>query len=151
MTFVSTGDKNDTLTLFGRTINDLMDGEVFNVTYPEARGTLKVGKNENSIFSKSAQGVKTSLIIRILKSSPDDLFLNGKVNEQEDPNSLFIEGTTDKLFSDGQGNIRHEVFELEAGVFIKSPGTLSDADGANTDQAVAIYEMEFSKATRKIT
>ena len=152
MTFVSTGDKNDSIILFDRVLNDVADGEVFNITYPEDRGTLKVGKNGNSIFSRSAQGVKTSLILRLLKASPDDEFLNAKVTDQQNnPNFLSINGSTDKLFSDGKGNAKHEIFELEDGVFIKSPETLSDADGTNTDQAVAIYTMEFSSTERKLT
>lgn len=139
----------DTITLFGRVLNDFLDGDVAQLTYPNNIIEMKSGKNGNTVYSENATGRNADLTLRLARGGSDDRFLQGKMTQQlQDPTSFVLAtGQIVKNMGDGQGNRVLDVYTLIGGVFRKRVETTENTEGA-TEQGVAVYTMSFADAPR---
>lgn len=139
----------DTLQIFGRTITALGTGDYFTFTFDEELFKVEVGKNGNAVYAFNAPGLKTKGVLKILRGSPDDVFLNNTLAQMiADPSSfIFGNANATKRIGNGFGGIRLDTYILGAGVFSKFPSVKGNVQG-DTEQALAVYEFMFTQATR---
>lgn len=148
-TFTVTSD--DTLTLWGRVFNDFADDDVSSVSFPNNAVSVKTGKNQNTIFAKDEKGNNANVVVRLMKGSSDDQFLQGKISAMEADfvATELATGEFVKRLGDGQGNVARDVYTLLGGVIVKRVDGKENASG-DTNQGVAVYNMVFAKAVRSI-
>ena len=142
---------NDTLTLFDRVFIDLADGDVSTITFPEELFTATTGKNGNSIYSKNEAGGNADVVLRLVRGSADDRFLQQKLSQakQDFASQQLATGEFVKRLGDGEGNIKRDVYTLRGGIFNYNQDTKDNAAG-DTEQAVIVYRMKFTRVTRSI-
>lgn len=148
-TFTLTSD--DTLTLFNRVFNDLADDDTSVIAFPNDVVTVKTGKNKNTIFAKDEKGNNATLVLRVMRASPDDVFLQSIINvgEQDFVAQQLASGQFVKRLGDGEGNVRSDVYTLLGGIITRPVDGKENVAG-DTGQAVAVYNMTFALATRSI-
>jgi hypothetical protein len=141
----------DTIVLNGRIMNDLADGPVAHLTFDSEIANVKTGKNGNSIYALNATGKQAKLMLRLLRGSGDDKFLNGILASQRSNFAAFVlmQGQFVKKIGDGLGNITNDTYITSGGVMGKEVEVESNVDG-ETGQSVAVYEIKFSNAPRVI-
>lgn len=139
----------DTVQIAGRVLKDFGDGDVFVGTYPNDLAAVKTGKDGNSIFAANATGQLVEAVLRVLRGSSDDTFLNDLLIAQEKDIASFplIEGYMTKRVGDGQGNVKNDTYFLTGGLFTKKVPFSSNVEG-NTEQAIAVYTFKFAKSDR---
>lgn len=142
---------DDTLTIYGRTITDFADAGVSTFTFNNDLVGVKTGKNGNTIFTKNETGHNATAVLRILRGSSDDRFLQGKVDEIERdfPTVVLGSGEFVKRIGDGQGNVISDVYQLDGGVPTRKVDTQENVEG-DTEQGVSVYNFIFAYATRGI-
>lgn len=147
--YVITG--SDTLTLFDRVFADFADDDVSTFTFPNDLVTMKTGKNRNTIYSQNEPGANADGVLRFIRGSSDDQFLQGKILEmqQDFVGSVLAAGQFVKRLGDGEGNVIRDVATLAGGVFTREVDVKANVSG-DTSQGVAIYNMKFAQATRSI-
>ena len=143
---------NDTLVLKNRLITDFADGDNSALTFPTDLITVKTGKNGNSIFSKNEAGFNGELVLRIIRSSPDDKFLNTEISQIDNdfPSYTLIDGSFVKKIGDGKGGVTSDRYNLQAGVIKKLVESKDNAEG-DTEQAISIYTLSFAYINRALT
>lgn len=148
-TFTITGD--DTLTLFNRVFVDIADGDTSAIAFPNDLVAMKTGKNGNAIYAKNAQGNNADLTLRLIKGSSDDEFLQSQLDAQERdfPSFALANGSFVKRLGDGLGNVKLEKFQMQGGVIRKTPDSKENVEG-DTEQAVTVYQLMFTRAGRSI-
>lgn len=145
--FSVTGD--DTIQIAGRVLTNFGDGDVGKVSFPNEKVGVKTGKGGNSVFAANAMGQLAEVILRVLRGSPDDTFLNSLLVLQDSdlPSFPLMDGYVVKRIGDGQGNVANDTTFLKGGVFTKNVETDSNVEG-QTDQALAIYNFKFANSER---
>ncbi len=148
---INTITSDDTLTLFGRVITDLAEGDTSQISFPNDMVDVKTGKNKNTIFSKNETGNNAILTMRVMRGSSDDQFLQGKLIAQSNdfPATVLAYGSFVKRLGDGQGVVVSDSYTLSAGVFTRPVDGKENVEG-NIDQAVAVYNLKFASAERGI-
>jgi hypothetical protein len=143
---------NDTAMLNGRVIADHADADFVALTFPNDIAQVKTGKNGNSIYALNETGRQCELVLRVVRGSADDKFLNNLLVQQQAnfAGTVLMFGEFIKLVGDGAGNIARDTYILGGGIFTKRTEAKSNAEG-DTEQSVAIYRMKFSNAPRVIT
>ena len=141
----------DTIQIGDRVFVDFGDGDVANFTYPNELVTPKTGKNGNSIYAFNETGKQVDAVIRVLRGSPDDKYLNSlKVAMENDfPSFTLQDATFTKRVGDGAGNVSNDVLTVNGGVFTKGIDTKDNAED-DTEQAIAVYNFKFTNSKRKI-
>lgn len=141
----------DTIEIGGRVFVDFGDGDVVNFTYPNELVTPKTGKNGNSIYAFNETGKQVDCVLRILRGSPDDKFLNSlKLGMEGDfPSFVLLSGEFTKRVGDGLGNISNDKLTVNGGVFSKNFDTKDNAEG-DTEQAIVTYNIKFTNSIRKL-
>lgn len=142
---------NDVIIVDGRNLTDLADGDNGALTHPNELSTTKIGKNGNALIAYNATGEVGELILRVVRGSSDDRFLNQRTKAfQRDPASfILMRGTFIKRSGNGIGFTTNDTYVLQGGVPFKKVDTTSNAEG-NTDQAVAIHSLRFASVMRGI-
>ncbi len=145
-----TGD--DTIIINGHVFNNLADGDVVDLTFPNDIAAVKTGKNGNSIYSLNEMGKQSECKIRVLRASADDKFLNGLLAQQQAnfAGTVLMIGEFIKKVGDGLGNITADKYVMSGGVFSKIPEAKSNVEGT-PEQSVAVYTLKFSNSPRAIT
>lgn len=142
----------DTLTLWDRVFVDFADGDTSTITFPNEMIAVKTGKDGNTIFSQNATGKNADVVLRIIRGSADDKFLNGKLIEFEGEDIASVElasGTFVKRLGDGAGAVTSDTYALNGGAFIRKVDAKENVEG-DTEVAVSIYNMRFATATRSL-
>lgn len=141
----------DTIKINGRIFNDLADGEVANLEYPQELLTVKTGKNGNSIYAFNAMGRMCNFTIRVLRGTSDDKYLNKLLATFRNNPATFVllTGEFVKHVGDGDGNIISDIYILSGGAFRKEVEAKENVEG-DTEQAVAVYSLVFSNAPRTL-
>lgn len=143
----------DTFTLNGRNIVGLANGSVINLTHPSQLMTMTIGKNSAAMFAKNEEGVSAQLELRIIRGCDDDKFLNNLMKSQESNAIAFklMEATLVKQLGAGVagGQIQRDVYSLQGGTFVQKVDVMYDTSG-DTDQAVAVYSLQFAVAERTL-
>lgn len=142
---------NDTLVIDGRVLQDVADGNVGYLTFPNSVAAIKTGKNGNSLYALNTTGYQANLKLRILRGSPDDKFFLGRYNQQQNNFAAMVlmQGSFVKQLGDGAGNIFYDTYTCIGGIFVKPQEVLSNPEG-NTEQNVTIYEIMFSNTARAL-
>jgi hypothetical protein len=141
----------DTIKINGRILNDLADGDCAALTYPNDISVVKTGKNGNSIYAFKYDGNQCDVLLRVLRGSSDDKFLNNLLAILKNDPAAFtlIQGEFGKNIGDGAGGITADVYIMSGGTFKKQTEVKENAEG-DVEQAVAIYSLVFSNAPRTI-
>lgn len=142
---------NDTLTLNGHVFNDLGTGDVTTITFPNQRMTRKSGKNGNTIYAQNANGLNADLVIRAMRGSSDDAYLQQLINTQPDdfPSTVLLNGTFVKRLGDGLGNVQSDTYVLQGGIISKLVDGKENVEG-DTTQGEAVYNVIFAAGNRKL-
>lgn len=142
---------NDTVNLDGQVLADFADGDVANLTYPNDLVKVKVGKNGNAIFAFDNTGQQCTLVIRVIRGSFDDKYMNSIVADFKADSAGFtlLQAQLVKRIGDGQGNITNDTYLLANGAPSKQVPGSENVEG-NTDQSVAVYEFIFANSKRAI-
>lgn len=140
-----------TLTLGGRVFQDFADDDISAVSYETDTTTLKTGKNGNTIYSRNEQGRNGQLVIRLIKGSSDDQFMQGKMaaDDQDFASSELLFGEFALRIGDGAQNIVTDVISLTAGKIMRRVDSKENVSG-DTAQGVSIYTLKFADAKRSI-
>lgn len=140
---------SDTLSLNNHIFNDLAFGDVSSITFTEKRVNAKTGKNKNTIYAQNAPGQNAKAVLRIVRGSNDDKFLQTIIAQQDldFAGSALMTGIFSKRLGDGQGNVTFEVYNLNGGIVEMNPSSKSNSDG-DVEQGVVVYDLFFSYAVR---
>lgn len=142
----------DTSILDNRVLNDFGDGDVINIDFPNNLVEGKVGKNGNVLYAYNATGNQATVVIRVLRGSSDDKFLNSKLilYKQDPPSFVLMEGEFIKKVGDGKGNVTSDIYRINGGIVQKMVMGKENVEG-DTEQALAIYTLLFSNADRALS
>lgn len=140
-----------TLTLYDRVFNDFADDDISAITFPNDLVTVKTGKNGNTIYSKNEPGRNSSAVIRLIRGSADDQFLQTKLaqSKQDFVSTELAFGEFAMRLGDGQGNIVRDVYTLKGGVITRPVDGKENVSG-DTVQGVSIYNVMFADTDRSI-
>ena len=141
----------DTIIIDNRILSDLADGNCVELTFNEDIATLKTGKNGNSIYGLNESGRACEVVIRVVRGSADDKFLNSRLTQMQANFAGFIllAGQFIKKIGKGDGQILSDKYVMGAGIFTKQVGAMSNVDG-EVEQSVSIYNVKFANAPRAI-
>lgn len=142
----------DTISINGRIFNNLGSADVARLTYPNNIAEVKTGKNGNSIYALNTTGFQSELLLKVIRGSADDQFLNNLYAEQKSSFSTFVlmYGEFVKVVGDGAGNTSNDTYVVGGGLFMKGPEALSNVEG-NTDQGETEWHFKFANTDRAIT
>lgn len=142
---------SDTIQIGDRVFADLPNGDVLDLTYPNELVTVTIGKNGNAIHALNETGKQADVVLRVLRASPDDKFLNSLKLTMESDLAAFtlLEGKFTKRMGDGAGNISSDIYTVSGGSFKQGIDVKSNVEG-DTEQAVSVYRFTFTNAPRAI-
>ena len=122
---------SDVVQINNRVFADLADGDFANLTFPNEIGNVKTGKNGNSIYSFNATGLQCDFVLRLIRGSADDKFMNNLLSQQNSNFAGFILmlGEFIKKMGDGLGNISNDTYIMSGGIFTKSVEARGNAEG----------------------
>ena len=142
---------NDTLSINARPLTDFADADCAALTFPNEIATMKTGKNGNTIYSQNQTGKNCELVLRLLRGSPDDKFLNSlRISQSSDFAGMIpLIGEFIKRVGDGSGNMTSDIYLMTGGVFSKNPEAKTNAEG-DTEQSIVIYTIKFANSDRAI-
>ncbi len=140
---------NDTIKINDRVLSDFADGEIASITFPNNLMEVKTGKNGNSLFGFNNSGRQCESMLRIMRGSADDKFLQNLLTLMINSPTTFtlLTGNFIKAIGDGAGTVGSDTYVMSGGVFVKPVEVTSNADGS-TDQALAVYHLKFTNAPR---
>jgi hypothetical protein len=141
----------DTVYLGGRVFLDFADADNASLTFPNDIAAVKTGKNGNSLYALNASGKQADLVLRLIRGSGDDLFLNFLLALQnaDFPSTVLLDGQFVKRLGDGFGNISSDTYQCTGGIFSKQVEVKSNSEG-DTEQSLSIYNLKFSNAERSV-
>jgi hypothetical protein len=142
---------SDTIKINNRILADLGDGDVAALTFPNDIAVVKTGKNGNSIYGLNESGRQCEIVLRVVRGSGDDKFLNNLLAQQNNDFAGFVLmiGELTKRVGDGTGNVQNDIYILSGGVFSKQTEAKSNVEG-DTEQSLSVYHMKFANAPRVI-
>ena len=142
----------DTVKINGRLFNDLADSPS-SLTFPNELVSVKIGKNGNSIYAFNESGRQCDMLLKLIRGSDDDRYLNTQLVLMKADFTSFAmltgevsRRTTEKTSDDAVGITREDIYILSGGVFFKEVEI-----GATDDVAVANWRIRFTSAPRAIT
>jgi hypothetical protein len=141
----------DTIKIDDRILNDLADGDIVDIEFPNNIAAVKTGKDGNSIYAFNETGKNCNVTLRVMRGSSDDKYMQSRFDEMIADFSKFITLNAQfiKRVGDGSGNVGNDIYRMSGGVFIKEPAVKTNVEGA-TEQSVTIYNLSFSNAPRQI-
>src|SRR3990167_3290458 len=102
----------DTIKVNGRNLTDLPDGDVAVLTFPNDLAAVKTGKNGNSIYALNESGKQAELVLRLIRGSSDDKFMNNlRANMKNNfPSFVLMDAEFVKQLGDGSGKVTKDVY-----------------------------------------
>ncbi len=142
---------SDTIVINNHVIVDIPDADIGVLTFPNEVWAAKKGKNGNTIFAYNVEGELVDFVLRVLRGSDDDKFLNSlQVADRQNPAlSLLVAGSLTQQEGDGNGNATNINYALLAGKISKGIEGKTNVSG-DTEQAVATYHFKFAEVQRQI-
>lgn len=140
-----------TLTLYDRVFVDFADDDISAISFPNDIVTVKTGKNGNTIYSKNETGRNATAVIRLIRGSSDDQFMQTKLSEmkQDFVSTSLAFGAFAMRLGDGSGNVATDVYTLKGGVITRPVDGKENVSG-DTSQGVSVYNIMFADADRSI-
>lgn len=141
----------DTVIINGTILTAFADGDTGAFTFPDKLATLKVGKNGNTVFAFNAMGLRSEATLRIMRGSADDKFLNALQKAYINDPAAFVplEAEFIKRVGDGKGNVTNDSYGFSGGMLVNLPEVKENV-GGETDQAIAIWKLEFANTDRSM-
>ena len=135
-----------------RILADLADGDTANLDFPNNLVEAKNGKNGNVIYAFNATGKVATLMLRVLRGSPDDKYLNSEMNLFiSDPAAYpLLAGEFIKRIGDGAGAVTNDVYKVDGGVVQKFPVVKENVEG-DTEQSVTAFQVVFANTERSLS
>lgn len=134
---------NTTVTLNGRALVDLAQGDAISIEFPNETSAKTMGINNSSVVKFRMDRNSANVKIKVLKASTDDVFLNSALN-QEKP-TVFGGSIKTNFQRDGVDGV--DSYALENGTITKRPtDTKNNVDG----DEVMEYELNFVSAVRMV-
>lgn len=142
---------SDTISLNNTLLPDLADGNCIELKFPNEIAAVKTGKNGNSIYALNETGKQCEVMIRVVRGSFTDKFLNGLLSLQQSNFSGFplMIGKFIKIIGDGTGVITNDTYNLSGGIFTKQIEAANNVEG-DVNASISIYSLKFSNAPRAI-
>lgn len=143
---------NDTITINNRVISDLANGDCAMLTFPNDSSEIETGKNGNAVYGLNESGKRGDLVLRVLRGSADDKYLNNLYSQQQANFSGFVLmfGEVIKKVGDGKGNITNDTYICSGGVFGKGVEAKTNVQG-DVEQSVSIWTIKYAQAIRALT
>lgn len=143
---------SDVLELDGNLVNDGANGKVVEVRFPNNISNSEVGKDGNGIVSYISNGQIAEVTIRVLIANKTDQYLSLRKDQfiNDSASYVAIKGKFSKRVGDGNGNIKTVTWDLQGGVLQKNIEGEEDT-GGDLEQAVAVYNLRFTRGTRTIS
>jgi hypothetical protein len=140
-----------TLTLYDRVFNDFADDDISAITFPNDLVTVKTGKNGNTIYSKNEPGRNAMAVLRLIRGSSDDQFVQNKLSQMKSDfvSTQLADGEFAMRLGDGAGNVIRDVYTLKGGIITRPVDGKENVSG-DTVQGVSIYNVMFADADRSI-
>lgn len=140
----------DILKFGDRILTNFGDGDVATITYPNELHGMKAGKNGNSMAAHNEQGNIAEVVLRILKGSPDDKYLNSYVLAWKNHSDSFSPQTAEftKIIS-VDGGITNEVTSLGFMFPTRNVDTKDNVEG-DTEQTISVYNFRAGKSDRAL-
>lgn len=141
----------DTIAIDGLPFLNFASGDTFTLEFPNDLTTVEVGKNGNVVAALNANGKKAECVLRVLRGSPEDIYLTTREAQfQADPPSFTAyTGNFVKRIGDGQGNVAGDNYIAAFGVPKKLPMVKENTAGDVT-QAITEHYITFGQAIRAI-
>lgn len=148
-TLAMSGD--DSIMINGRIFSDLADVDAVALTFPNDIANVKTGKNGNSMYGLNETGRQSEVVMRLIRGSADDKFMNNLLAQQMNNFAGFplMVGEFTKKVGDGQGNITRDTYVMSGGVFQRQVDAKMNVEG-DTEQSVSVYRLKFSNNPRAI-
>ncbi len=142
---------NDTVIIGGRVFSDFGDGDVAELKFDNDLVEVVNGKNDNAVFSLNAKGKQGTITLKVLRGSPDDLFMGVQLNIMtlDFPSYVLMAGNFTKRIGTGLGAVLADSYLATGGVIARVPDANSSSDG-KTDDAQVTYTVKFAKMIRVI-
>lgn len=142
---------NDTIKINGRILADLADGDVMAITFPNDVAAMKTGKNGNTVYALNETGRQSEAVLRIIRGSADDKFMNQILVSQQADFAGFplINGEFGKRIGDGLGNVLNDTYLMSGGIIQKQVEAKSNVEG-ETEQSVSIWHLKFANNPRTL-
>ena len=140
-----------TLTLFDRVFSDFADEDISTITFQNDIVAMKTGKNGNTIFSKNETGRNAAVVLRLIRGSSDDIFMQEKVAQirQDFATAELAFGQFRLRIGNGEGDVRADVYTLSAGMVTRQIDAKENVSG-DIQQGVSVYNIGFADAERTI-
>jgi len=140
---------NDTIVIAGRVLTDFGDADNATLEFPNELAAVKVGKNGNAIYALNATGRMADVVLRIIRGSNDDAFLNNllAIQNANFAATVLLTGQFVKRVGNGLGGVMSDTYFTSGGIFSKGVNAKSNVEG-DTEQSLAIYTLKFSNADR---
>jgi hypothetical protein len=140
---------NDTIVIAGRVLTDFGDADNATLEFPNELAAVKVGKNGNAIYALNATGRMADVVLRIIRGSNDDAFLNNllAIQNANFAATVLLTGQFVKRVGNGLGGVMSDTYFTSGGIFSKAVNAQSNVEG-DTEQSLAIYTLKFSNADR---
>lgn len=141
----------DTLSINNTLIPDLADGDAIDLKFDTDISNVSRGKNGNSLFAENQKGFIATMVIRVVRGSNSDTFLNSLLSQQSlnYPGFILLFGSYVKKIGDGLSNIITDEYVLSGGTFQKPIDGKTNVEG-DTNSDVSVYNMKWSNAPRSI-
>lgn len=141
----------DTIAIDGLPFLNFGTGDVFMGEFPNNISTVDVGKNGNVIAALNANGALMEATIRLLRGSPEDIYLTTREAQwQSDPAAFVVyTGNFVKRIGDGTGAISPDTYIAAFGIPKKLVAFKSNVAG-DTTQALAEHYITFGQSIRAI-
>lgn len=143
---------NDTVIINNRIFANLADQDAAVLTYPNDSANVKTGSNGNSIFTLNETGKQADVVLRVIRASDDDKFLNNLFAQQQlnfEGFPLLI-GQFVKRIGKGDGEVQKDIYNLSGGIFQRGVDGKKNVEG-DTEAAISIWRLKFANAPRAIT
>lgn len=139
---------NDTFIINDRVFNNLSDGDAVAITFSNDLVAASTGKNKNTIFALNEQGNNAAVVVRVMRGSSDDQFLNTLLTTMQKDFSAFplMNGSFVKRLGDGSGNVVVNSYLMIGGTFHRNVDTKENVQG-DTEQGTAVYNLLFANIT----
>ncbi|MBQ2319164.1 MAG: hypothetical protein IIW86_02850 [Clostridia bacterium] len=140
----------DIIKVDGRVLTALADGNCAVISYPNDLHGMRNGKNKNALAAHNEQGNQAELLLRVIKGSPDDKFLNSKVIAWRNHSDDFApsEAELTKVIK-VDGGTTNEITTLGFMFPTRDVETRTNTDG-ETDQEVAVYNFRAGTHERAL-
>lgn len=143
---------NDIFIVNNQIIRDLAVGTVLELTFPNEKAGIKVGKNGNAIYGQNQSGRIAEVKAILVRGSSDDIFLSSQLAKQDlnFAGTVLLIGSYVKKIGDGKGNITSDKYILSGGIFIKGIPAKTNTEG-EAEQSQAEYVIRFAQSDRTLT